>query len=65
MTIVVFSLLRVPHASAFAAEDTTLRIVLHYIWIGPFVFGVRLPAVMKANCSDKNIQHDNFFPIAW
>ena len=40
MPIAVFPLLKVPHVSASAAEDTTLRIVLHYMCIGPFLSGL-------------------------
>ena len=35
--IAVFPLLKVPHVSTSSAEDTTLRIVLHSVWIGPFI----------------------------
>ena len=36
--IAVFLLLNVPHVLDYAAADTTLEIVLHYVWIGPFRF---------------------------
>ena len=37
--IYVFILLKVPHVSASAAEDKTLRIALHSVWIGLFLSG--------------------------
>ena len=40
MTIFVFMLLKVPHVLDSDDEDTTLRIVLHSVWIGPFLLRV-------------------------
>ena len=40
VTISFFPLFNFPHASASAAEDTTFRIVLHYVWIVPFLLGL-------------------------
>ena len=40
MLIAVLPLLKVPHVSASAAEDKTLRIVLHSVCIGPFLSGL-------------------------
>ena len=40
MTIFVFMLLKVPHVLDSDDEDTTLRIVLHSVWMGPFLLGV-------------------------
>ena len=40
MPISVFPLLKVSHVSAYDTEYTTLRIVLHYVWIGPFLVRV-------------------------
>ena len=40
MPIEIFTLLKFSHVSASAAEDTTLRIVLNSVWIGPFILGV-------------------------
>ena len=40
MTIDVFPLLNVPHVSASTSEDTTLKIVLYYVYIGLFLLGV-------------------------
>ena len=40
MPIAVFPLFNSPHVSAYADEDTTLRIVLHYMRIGTFVLEV-------------------------
>ena len=37
MPMAVFKLLKVPHVSDSAAEDTTLQIVLYSVWIGPFL----------------------------
>ena len=39
MPIYVSTLLNVPHISYSAADDTTLRIFLHYVWIVPFSLG--------------------------
>ena len=38
--IYVFPLLKVPHVSASSAEDTTLRIVLHFVFMGTFLSGL-------------------------
>ena len=38
--IAVFPLLKVTHVSASAAEDTTFRIVLHSVCMGPFLSGL-------------------------
>ena len=40
MPIYTFILLKVPHLSDSAAKDTTIWIVLHSMWIGPFLLGV-------------------------
>ena len=40
MLIDVYPLLKVPHVSASAAEDTTFRIVLHSVFMGPFLSGL-------------------------
>ena len=40
MPIAVLTLLNVPHLLASVYEDTTLRIFLHYVWIGLFLLGV-------------------------
>ena len=40
LPIAVLPLLKVPHVSASASEDMTLLIVLHYVWIGPFILGL-------------------------
>ena len=37
---IYFLLLKVPHVLASAAEDTTLWIVLNFVWMGPFFGGV-------------------------
>ena len=39
MPIKVLLLLKVTHVSAYAAEDTILWILLHYMLIGPFLLG--------------------------
>ena len=38
--ISIFLLLKFPHVSASATEDTSLRIIFHYVWIGPFLSGL-------------------------
>ena len=40
MAVAVIPLLKVPHVSAFASEDTRLWAVLHYVWTGLFLLGV-------------------------
>ena len=40
MMIAVFLLFKVPDVSALAAEDTTLRIFLHSVCMGPFLSGL-------------------------
>ena len=40
MPIAVFIFLKVPHVSVSATEDTTLRTVLHSMWIGLFLLGL-------------------------
>ena len=37
LKIAVFPLFKVPHVSSSVAEDTTLRIFFHSMWIGPFL----------------------------
>ena len=40
MTIAIFTLLKVPHVTTSADKDMILRIVLEYVWIGPFLLCV-------------------------
>ena len=40
MKIAVFLLLKFTYVSASADEDETLRIVLHFVCIGPFFLGL-------------------------
>ena len=65
MPIYVFSLLKVTHISASAAEDTRLRIALHSVCIYTFLFGWLLSNLVKADFSYINYLHNSFFSLAW
>ena len=40
MQVAVSTIFKLPHVLASVAEYTTLGIVLHTVWIGPFILGV-------------------------
>ena len=65
MSVDVFLLLKVPHVSASAAEDTTFRIFLHSVFMGPFLSGLGLLDWVRASHSDKNDLHNRFLPLSW
>ena len=62
MQIAFFSLLKIPHVSAYAAEDATLRVFS--LCVDRTVFlGYISSALVVANLSGRNVQHNNLLPL--